>query len=98
MTINCAFFSFTRHAVMQMFERDISIDDVKMVAKEGEIIQSYADDKPYPSFLILGFINKRPIHVVIASDKTLGECIVVTAYQPSAKVWENDFKTRIKFE
>ncbi|MCC5904624.1 MAG: DUF4258 domain-containing protein [Balneolaceae bacterium] len=98
MAIKCTFFTFTRHAVMQMFEREISVDDVKKVVTEGEIIQSYPNDKPYPSVLILGFINKRPIHTVVASEQTLGECIIVTAYQPSAKVWEDDFKKRIKYE
>lgn len=92
----CRNFTFTRHAITQMFERSISIEAVKSVVLKGEVIQSYLDDKPYPSFLILGYVDKRPLHVVVANEKSVGECIIVTAYQPSEKVWEDDFKTRTK--
>lgn len=91
---SCKTFTFTRHAIMQMFERDISIKTVKTVVTKGEVIQSYSNDKPYPSSLILGFIKKRPIHVVMAKDDKTGECIIVTAYQPSEKIWKSNFKTR----
>ena len=92
--ISCKTYSFTRHAVLQMFERKISVNDVKSVVKKGEIIQSYPDDKPYPSFLILAHINKRPIHVVLAVDTNVENCTIVTAYEPSSKLWNHNFKTR----
>lgn len=94
-TINCNTFSFTRHAAMQMFERKISIKNVKSVLRHGEIIQEYPDDKPYPSFLVLYIIEGRPLHVVVGQTQKF-ECIVITAYQPSKHLWSNHFKTRRK--
>jgi hypothetical protein len=80
-----------------MFERDISDDTVKEVIKRGKIIEEYLDDKPYPSFLILGFENrdsKKPIHVVFAkNDKDI---IVITVYRPDKLKWTNNYETRIK--
>jgi hypothetical protein len=38
-----------------MFERNISDEVVEKVIKNGKIIKEYLDDKPYPSFLILGY-------------------------------------------
>jgi len=78
-----------------MFDRKISISNVKSVARTGEVIQSYPNDKPYPSFLMLGYINKRPLHVVIAQNLHSEECIVVTAYEPSPLLWTSDFKMKL---
>ena len=43
---------------------------------------------------MLSYINKRPIHVVVAVHSKKDTCIVVTAYEPSRDIWEEDFKTR----
>lgn len=45
---------FSEHATVQMFKRNISVNDINFVIKSGEIIKSYPNDKPYPSFLMLG--------------------------------------------
>jgi hypothetical protein len=39
-----------------MFERNISTDDLFSAIKVSEIIESYPDDEPCPSLLMLGFI------------------------------------------
>ncbi len=95
MKTTCKSFTFTRHAVAQMFDREISISDVKSVIRTGEAIQSYPSDKPYPSYLMLGYVNIRPIHVVIALNHQSGECIIVTAYEPSPGLWTSDFKKKL---
>jgi len=92
--MECESFEFTRHAIQKMFERDISIAIVKQVVKNGEVIQSYPDDKPYPSFLMLCEINKRPIHIVLAKEDIDKKCIIVTAYEPAIELWSNGFRTR----
>ncbi|MDZ7690983.1 MAG: DUF4258 domain-containing protein [Balneolaceae bacterium] len=94
--MNCKNYDFTRHAVQQMFARSISADDVKEVIKHGEKVASYPEDRPYPSYLLLHVIKKRPIHVVLAIDIDSETCIIVTAYEPSREIWEDDFKTRKK--
>jgi hypothetical protein len=44
-----------KHALERMLERDIFRNDVKEVIIEGEIIEEYPGDLPYPSVLILGY-------------------------------------------
>jgi hypothetical protein len=87
---------FSDHAINQMFKRSISVDDVVNIIEIGEIIQEYPDDKPYPSYLILGFLNQRPLHIVMAKNDFENNCIIVTAYQPSTDIWNTDFKTKKK--
>jgi len=86
-------FIYRLHAVERMFQRNISEAEVQSAVLNGEIIESYEDDKPYPSYLSLKKINSKAIHVVYAinTDKSY---IVITVYEPDATLWEKDFKTR----
>jgi hypothetical protein len=77
-----------------MFRRDINTLDVEDAIKNGEIIKSYLDDKPYPSFLILGFRTEKAIHLVIAKNEQENECIVVTTYVPDPAIWMDDLKMK----
>ncbi len=95
--VNSNRITWQRHAFQRMLERDISRKDVKYVLVHGEIIEEYANDFPFPSYLILGFINSnRPLHVVAALDKKAGWCYIITAYWPDLLHFKDDFKTRIK--
>ena len=85
---------FSGHAVRQMFARAVASDDVAAVVRNGEIIKEYPDDKPYPSFLILGLVRGTPVHVVVALDDAAGTAIVITAYLPDGQLWSDDFRTR----
>ncbi|MHB1605111.1 MAG: DUF4258 domain-containing protein [Leptospirales bacterium] len=60
----------------------------------GEVIASYPDDTPYPSVLMLGYVQDRPLHVVAGRNPANEECIVVTVYVPDPLLWSEDFKTR----
>jgi hypothetical protein len=77
-----------------MFEREISVSEVRKVLEKGETIVSYRDDRPYPSRLVLGWIEQRPIHVVVADNVSANEIIVVTAYQPDPNLWSDSFRRR----
>ena len=94
--MTCNRIIYSEHAITQMFSRNISISDVEDVLKDGEIIEEYPDDKPYPSQLLLAFLNKRPLHVVNAFEAIEKICIIVTAYEPEIHLWINNFKTRKK--
>ena len=78
-----------------MFERRITAEDVRTVVTDGEVIQSYPEDKPYPSRLVLGWRGIRPIHVVVAEDNEDGILIVVTAYEPDPIQWDSGFKRKV---
>ena len=94
--MDCNKLFFSGHIISQMFKRNISVDDIIGILENGEIIMSYPDDKPYPSYLMLGFQNKRPLHLVVAKDNQTGQCIMVTVYEPDKNSWSLDFKFKIK--
>ena len=85
--------AITEHARLRMLERDITVGDVVLCIENGEVIEQYEDDTPFPSCLVLGMaVDNRYIHVVVSSD---GEYIhLITAYHPDSNRWEDDFKTR----
>ena len=65
---------FSSHALQRTFERGISVDAVKGVMTAADIIEDYPQDQPYPSCLVLGWADERPLHVVAALDATSGTC------------------------
>ncbi len=86
---------FRVHALARMFERRIGLEDVRAVIANGEVVQTYPDDKPYPSRPLLGWVGTRPLHVVVAEDSEDGILIVVTAYEPDPIQWDSGFRRRV---
>jgi len=86
---------FRVHALKRMFERGITVEDVRSAVTSGEVIQNYPDDRPYPSRLMLGWIGPRPLHVVVAEDSEAGILMVVTAYEPDPVQWDAGFKRKV---
>jgi hypothetical protein len=87
---------FRLHVVRRMFERSITVSEVRAVIAAGEIIRDYPDDRPYPSRLILGWPTGRPLHVVAADNPADATTIIITAYEPTLDLWEVDFKHKRK--
>lgn len=85
---------FRVHAVLRMFERGITVDDVRAVLRTGETIENYPDDSPYPSRLVLGWSGHRPLHVVAADNAEANETVVITVYEPNPARWEPGFRRR----
>lgn len=88
--------TFRIHAIQRMFSRSITSSDVRQVLEQGQVIEDYQNDTPYPSQLILGWIGNRPIHIVVAYNSGADEAIVITAYQPDPAEWDAEFKRRRK--
>lgn len=82
------------HADVQMRERSIDRKDVLTVADSGEIIEIYPNDTAYPSELILGWVDSKPIHVVLAYSVNGDRVAVLTAYEPDSDRWHTDWKRR----
>jgi hypothetical protein len=85
---------FSSHAVRRMFARRLSEAEVKIAIDSGTIIESYPDDTPFPSYLVLDFIDGSPIHVVYSIDESTNIIYVITAYNPDPGIWENNFSVR----
>jgi len=81
-----------------MMERSISRDMVRKVILEGEIIEDYPDDKPYPSALFFKYIENDPVHVVVSFDVQTNYCMIITAYRPDIDHFKPDYKTRRRYE
>lgn len=85
---------FSQHAFIRMFERGISPAAVKRGVRTGESIESYPDDQPFPSVLLLHFEAGRALHIVAGVDETEAACYIVTVYWPEPGLWSADFRTR----
>lgn len=85
---------FSRHAVIKMFARRITVQDVSSVIESGETISRYSDKTPFSKRLLLGYVGNRPLHVVVADDVEAATSIVVTTYHPDPSQWEPDSRTR----
>ncbi|MCX6672722.1 MAG: DUF4258 domain-containing protein [Methanothrix sp.] len=64
-------FEITVHARGRMAERGVSTEGLISLIINGEIIEDYPDDFPYPSTLILGYILGAPFHVVAAMGSNM---------------------------
>jgi hypothetical protein len=85
---------YQRHAVERMAQRGVSEEEVMQALLTGETIQVYADDTPFPSELILGWREGRPLHIVVATDTRRQRKIVITVYEPHPGQWEADFRRK----
>lgn len=84
---------WTNHIVVRLLQRNITQDDVLNTLLNGEIIEEYENDYPYPSCLVYGIsLNNKVLHVVCGSNEE--ELWIITAYYPDNIEWENDLKTR----
>lgn len=85
--------TFSNHAKKRIDERKVLISEIERVVLNGEIIEEYPEDKPYPSCLILGYIrNNEPLYVLCALSKV---AIIVTIHWFDPEKWINH-KTRKK--
>ena len=85
---------YQRHAVERMAQRGIREEDVEHVLLTGETIESYPDDTPYPSELLLGWCEEQALHIVVATDAASRRKIVITVYIPDPNRWEDNFRRR----
>ncbi len=81
------------HMLSKMQQRGIMLNDVLKCILNGDIIEAYPTYYPYPSCLVLGFIdNGRALHVVCA----IGEDRIwmITSYYPGEEKWTDSFRKR----
>jgi hypothetical protein len=88
---------YTKHARDEMETEElgeIKEEEVFEAILNGKIIETYPDDKPYPSSLIYGRTSEnRPMHIVCAYIRDEDRVIIITVYQPDPDKWI-DFERR----
>jgi hypothetical protein len=70
---------FKVHAIIQMDERGLSVEDVRMALDNGEDIENRPDDHPHPARLVLGLCRLGVLHVAVRDNIEDDEIIVETA-------------------
>lgn len=81
------------HALKRLQQRKILQSEVEECICNGEIIETYTEDTPFPSCLVFGItLNGRYLHTVCSIGD--GNLYIITAYQPDTDKWESDYKTR----
>lgn len=85
---------FRAHAVQRMFERRITVNMVREALADGDTLAEYPEDSPYPSRLVLGWADERPLHIVVADNTSEKETIVITVYEPDPTRWSEGFRRR----
>ena len=91
--LSTQYIDWTKHCLNRLNQRTISVPDVKNAINNGQIIEYYYDDFPYPSCLILGYsINHKMLHIVCGISEEMLH--MITAYYPNFDKWEEDMKTR----
>ena len=78
----------TDHADEEAHADHLSFDEIYVSVLQGEIIEDYPDDKPYPSCLIYGdAFNGEPVHTVWAYNADNRWAVLITVYRPDPRRW-----------
>ena len=77
-----------------MFERRITVENVRQVLQSGEMIEDYSEEMPDPGGLLSNHRGQRPLHVVMAENTKEGELVVITVYEPDPTQWKPGFRNR----
>jgi hypothetical protein len=84
----------TDHADEEAQADKLKYEEVYFSVLNGEIIEDYPKDKPYPSCLIYGqTFAGEPVHSVWAYNKKTKWAVLITVYRPDPKRWI-DYKVR----
>jgi len=81
-------FRITDHADEEANNDEISLVQAFESIANGEVIERYPEDKPYPSCLIYSRLgNGDPIHTVWAFNPTTNASVLITTYRPDPRRW-----------
>jgi hypothetical protein len=92
--VDCSDIWFSRHAIRRLFSRGIAVSDVLRAAQDGDVIEHYPDDEPWPESVVLGETTDGPIHVVIGREPETKRCVIITVYWPDHERWHDEFRRR----
>lgn len=84
---------WTNHVMVRLLQRNITQSNIENALLNGEIIEQYENDYPYPSCLVYGVNLKNEIlHIVCGTNER--ELWIITSYYPDDNEWEEGFKRR----
>ena len=71
----------TDHLLTRIRQRNIRLEEIKSAILNGDIIEQYPTDYPFPSCLI----NGEDVHIVCSVGEE--RLYIITAYRPSPVKW-----------
>ena len=84
------------HATQRMYKRNIEEEEIFFVFDNGQIIERYEEDFPFPSVLINGqSSNKRPLHIVVGIDVKEKRLYFISTYESGSQKWADNFSRRL---
>ncbi|MEK7241990.1 MAG: DUF4258 domain-containing protein [Planctomycetota bacterium] len=87
-------YEISLHAEKERYAEGVEISDLETTISNGEVLEDYPDDPRGPSCLILGYSQKRPIHIVCGYTP-IGWVRIITVYIPKQPKWVDE-RTRAK--
>ncbi len=94
--IRSGYVRITDHADEEAFDDSLTYDEIYSSVIQGEVIEDYPNDKPYPSCLIMGKnFSGDPIHSVWAYNPENLWAVLITVYRPNPGRWIG-WKVRVK--
>ena len=79
-----------RHALLRANERGITLEQALQVILEGEIVEEYAQAKPYPACLMMALVEPgRPLYVSLAYDQENDLLYIITVHWLDPRKWED---------
>lgn len=80
----------TDHADEEALADRLSYDEIFFSVLQGEIIEDYPGDKPFPSCLVHGgTFSGEPVHSVWAYNEASQWAVLITVYRPDPERWIN---------
>lgn len=78
----------TDHADEEAVDDDLTFDEIYYSVTQGEIIEDYPTDRPFPSCLIMGRNSSgQAIHSVWAHNPKNQWAVLITVYRPDPAKW-----------
>jgi len=83
-------FKITSHAQQKMFDLGITFIDIEYSLMVGQVIETDPEAKPYPTTIVLGYLEQSgdEIHIVFSKPFDEEFINIVTVYFPEEKYWE----------
>lgn len=88
----------SEHGYDELVNDHLSVREVVNGFDKSLLVEDYPDFPKGAAILLLQYDkNDRPIHVVWGIPKSHdGPAVLITAYQPDLKLWDDNFRERVK--
>jgi len=87
----------TDHADEEAQDDRLKYDEILLSVIQGEIIEHYLEQRPYPSCLVYGCtFEGEPVHSVWAYNGQTGWAVLITVYRPDPERWLNWRERRMR--